>query len=279
MALQTRNTNFTDFKQLITLCIKDDEISYFGVEQLHRYLEVFCATYDDKIDACRQFLQHVIQRVPKVKLQAFVTNYLCILESISNSHDQDSENLWSFIHQFQHSRPNLSAEVRSWVMMCVLQKRRVCRLILAGNETQQSVALRENPEPTSRTHRQIIRDSVEILDDDHAEANEKRSTSVKRIDAPPALATQESTRSHQNSAKPSFLVKLQIPSLKKITPKKKKADQRLVVSIPLIDTSKSSPPLKRPSKGSTSANKKRKVSDEPRPVPYLRPKPRAIKRW
>ncbi|KAL8831920.1 MAG: hypothetical protein Q9170_005082 [Blastenia crenularia] len=182
MALQELDTPFADFKVLVSECI-DDELSDHGVAQLEDYLDTFCASHDEKIDACNQFLAHVIARVPDRMLQAFVTNYMRALEAIASNPDDHIKDLVAFSHQLHRWRPETPVTVRSGVMKHILAKRRANRHAdLPDNGIEQVDARHQHsvttqlPSPRSSDPFELYRDSS----DGRAVSEEIASSSIGR---------------------------------------------------------------------------------------------------
>ncbi|KAL8955629.1 MAG: hypothetical protein Q9193_006590 [Seirophora villosa] len=121
------NKELADFKHLLQIFIEDTEISEQGVAQLRNYLEEFCTTSDDKMDACRHFFEDVIARVPEESLQSFVVNYISVLEGVTSDVELKCTNLLDFTRQLRRVRQDTPVGLRSFLMDHVMKLRRESR--------------------------------------------------------------------------------------------------------------------------------------------------------
>lgn len=124
MASVAGNADFEEFKGLLDLCIRDDAVSEEGVGQLHHYLEDFCTTYEEKINACHQFLDIVITRIPAGMLQYFAAHYTIVLENLTNDSELMKTNLQDFIHEIRRYHTVTSNCICAFIMNHVLKIRR-----------------------------------------------------------------------------------------------------------------------------------------------------------
>ncbi|KAI4094990.1 MAG: hypothetical protein LQ344_001837 [Seirophora lacunosa] len=121
------NKELADFKHLLQIFIEDTEISEQGVAQLRSYLEEFCTTSDDKLNACRHFFEDVIARVPEASLQSFVVNYISVLEGVTSDVELKCTNLLDFARQLRRVRQDTPVGLRSFLMDHVMKLRRESR--------------------------------------------------------------------------------------------------------------------------------------------------------
>ncbi|KAL8918047.1 MAG: hypothetical protein Q9208_007569 [Pyrenodesmia sp. 3 TL-2023] len=123
MASPAVNPKLERFKKLLFLCIGDDEISEQGIESLRVYLEESCPIYEQKIDACRQFVAQAIPKIPESMLKDFTTRYADVLEELDDDEELRDTNLGDFVHEIRRCYPGKSAEVCRSVMNHVLKSR------------------------------------------------------------------------------------------------------------------------------------------------------------
>ncbi|KAI4179830.1 MAG: hypothetical protein LQ346_007116 [Caloplaca aetnensis] len=144
MALPAANTKFERFKDLLYLCLGDDEISEQGIESLCVFLERSCPNYDEKIDLCRRFVALVIPKIPEGMLKDFTTRYAGLLEELTENEKLRNTNLGDFVREIRRHYPGGSADVCRCVMNHVLE--------LRDQDTQapqQKPTLKKNKTPTS----------------------------------------------------------------------------------------------------------------------------------
>ncbi|KAL8903228.1 MAG: hypothetical protein Q9207_004062 [Kuettlingeria erythrocarpa] len=138
------NTKFEQFKDLLYICLGDDEISEQGIESLCVFLKRSCPNYDEKIDVCRRFVALVIPKIPEGMLEDLTTRYAGLLEDLTENGELRDANLGQFVQEIRRQYPGKSADVCRCTMNHVLE--------LRNQDTQapqQKPTLKKNKSPTS----------------------------------------------------------------------------------------------------------------------------------